>query len=134
MLDKSKKKLCFPLQKKKELEKRTLPYHQTFPVLQQDFISNRTFRLKKNIYFICHLGGISTCFGCWAIPVSVQGSFQQFLLKLVQTGFSLSSIWLNLQPNKYFCFYHQDFFYNVFVLPLIWSCLLRWNWHRGKEA
>ena len=77
---------------------------QPCSVLQQDFKLKRTFsrRRKKmcNLTFLCSLGDLSTCYGGWAIPVSMQGTCWRFLLKTVQTGFCSSYKQPNLQPKK----------------------------------
>ena len=69
---------------------------------------------------ICHLGDICTWFGGWAIPVSVQRSFQQFLLKLVQTGLCSSSKYHTFNPKQKVLFPLSRFLVWIFLLPLMW--------------
>ena len=52
------------------------------------------------IYFICQQNDICTFLGGWAIPVSLQGNFWKFILKLVHTGFCKSSKQANSQLKR----------------------------------
>ena len=74
------KKLCFGLIKKKLGFNPHLP----FSVLTKDFKSKSIISKNRCALYLC------TCFGGWAIPVSVQGNFRRRMSKLVQTSFCQS--------------------------------------------
>ena len=87
--------------------------------------SNQSIPLLKKIVillsFICHLDVLCTCFGGWAIPVSVQGNL---LAISAQTVFYLVSanppnnLTLN-QKSKLFLWVSR-FVGWIFLWPLIW--------------
>jgi hypothetical protein len=71
-----------------------------------------TKKKKKpcQLSFICHISDLWTYFGGWAILVSVQDIFWEFLFKLVWTGFcSASKQPIPSDKKKYCCYHHQEF-------------------------
>ena len=83
----------------KKKKRRLHPQLQPFPVLKQDF-KRILFSKKKEAFpfsFIYLLGDLCTCFGGWAIPVSVNDNFWYRMSKLVSSHPPKTP---NLQLNK----------------------------------